>query len=599
MTFYVEIAQGSPRNRGLLVPKDDLHKYINAKEPLYRSFYLYDETALDIASAKNSIKDYDGLRYVDNILLDIDKKDNSDELTLNLARGIIFQLQELGVPESGIQPYFSGTGYHIVITNEVFNFKASKDLPLHIKGTLMKILPECDASIYMRTGIYRVAHTKNQKTGLFKVPLFIREILNESVESIKDLAKEQRLEYPYEVLGGSGELEEVVDYTSSVARSADITFKKVNEPSKIVPCIQTLFREGPIQGRRHKTILRLASHFRRNGFPSEIAKAAILHWNNNQMSEDKVLGVVESTYNGGYRYSCKDELLALHCQTKCIYFKNKDYLIEVKDAKDMQEMLEERLETDFSGTCVNMGAALGLDESLDAIIYPGELVTVFGPTGSNKTTFVQNLALGLDFVNQTINKDWQVPTLFLSLELSAWYMHRRHLQIVAGKSKLDVNQGYKRIYLEHKDKLAHLVVQTVSPTIENIEQKIRELQPALVIVDYIDLVETPPSVRGEYEQVKYVSHNLSNMAVNNDCIIIQVSQVAREYSRNEVLDLYAGKGSGAIENASRKVIGLNGQAKDTKKTVQMYKNTDGELFKVDVEWQPSFRLKRRFENEID
>ena len=32
MTFYVEIAQGSPRNRGLLVPKDDLHKYINAKD---------------------------------------------------------------------------------------------------------------------------------------------------------------------------------------------------------------------------------------------------------------------------------------------------------------------------------------------------------------------------------------------------------------------------------------------------------------------------------------------------------------------------------------------------------------------------------------
>ena len=62
------------------MPKDDLHKYINAKEPLYRSFYLYDESALDIASAKNSIKDYDGLRYVDNILLDIDKKDNSDEV---------------------------------------------------------------------------------------------------------------------------------------------------------------------------------------------------------------------------------------------------------------------------------------------------------------------------------------------------------------------------------------------------------------------------------------------------------------------------------------------------------------------------------------
>ena len=77
-----------------------------------------------------------------------------------------------------------------------------------------------------------------------------------------------------------------------------------------------------------------------------------------------------------------------------------------------------------------------------------------------------------------------------------------------------------------------------------------------------------------------------------DLIIIQVSQVAREYSRNEVLDLYAGKGSGAIENASRKVIGLNGQVDDKEKTLQMFKNTDGELFDCKLEWRPSFRLRR-------
>ena len=82
------------------------------------------------------------------------------------------------------------------------------------------------------------------------------------------------------------------------------------------------------------------------------------------------------------------------------------------------------------------------------------------------------------------------------------------------------------------------------------------------------------------------------MAVNMYLIIIQVSQVAREYSKNEALDLYAGKGSGAIENASRKVIGLNGQADSPKKTLSMYKNTDGGLFSVDLEWRPSFRLRK-------
>ena len=89
------------------------------------------------------------------------------------------------------------------------------------------------------------------------------------------------------------------------------------------------------------------------------------------------------------------------------------------------------------------------------------------------------------------------------------------------------------------------------------------------------------------------------MAVNLDIIIIQISQVARDYSRNNILDLYAGKGSGAIENASRKVIGINGQADSAVKKVSMYKNSDGDLFEnINVEWTPSFRLRRLNEQTV-
>ena len=56
--------------------------------------------------------------------------------------------------------------------------------------------------------------------------------------------------------------------------------------------------------------------------------------------------------------------------------------------------------------------------------------------------------------------------------------------------------------------------------------------------------------------------------------------------------LSGGKGSGAIENASRKVIGLNGQANNDNKSVHVYKNTDGELFDAEIVWQPSFRFRR-------
>jgi hypothetical protein len=48
---YIEIAQGSPRNRGFLILKKDLIKYINPEEPLYRSVYLYDKEAVEYAKS--------------------------------------------------------------------------------------------------------------------------------------------------------------------------------------------------------------------------------------------------------------------------------------------------------------------------------------------------------------------------------------------------------------------------------------------------------------------------------------------------------------------------------------------------------------------
>jgi len=584
---YLEIAQGSPRNRGFLVQYEKLSHYIKADEPLYRSFYTYDDTALKVVEETQSLKKFVGVRSVDKVLIDIDKADNSDRHTLNFLISTVFELEERGLSRKSMQAYFSGTGYHLVIPNSAFEFETSVRLPLIIKSTLKSMLPDIDTSIYSKLGIYRVAHTINNKSQLYKIPLTIDEVYNLEPEEIKELAKTPRLEYPYSELFADGELSEYVVTTPCPSEG---NFKKVLEPTKIAPCVQSYLREGPISGTRHNIILRIISHFKRHGIPSEYSKAMIMHWNKDSLDATDLLEMVENSYNQNYRYGCNDEYLAARCQTRCIYFKHKDYNIDVKNAGDMQSELDERLTTNFDGRSIDLAKSFGLKD-IDATIYPGELVTIFGPTGSNKTTLAQNLALGVDFKNDTVRKEWQIPTLFLSLELSAWYMHRRHLQIVTGLSKDEVNKDYKELFAQNSDLLNHLVIQTISPTLDQVKQKVRELQPAVVVVDYIDLMETPITIRGEYEKVKYISHGLSNMAVNSDLIVIQVSQVSRDYSRNEVLDLYAGKGSGAIENASRKVIGLNGQANSSKKALSVYKNTDGELFDVDLEWRPSFRMK--------
>ena len=585
--MYVEIARGTPANRGILIPHENIVKYIGPDEPIYRSVYLYEELAKEYVDKTGSLKNYFGVRSIDKIPIDIDKKDNSDEKTLDILRSIIMELEEGDIGGCSYQPFFSGSGYHLMLSGNLFNFKESPDLPYIVKQTMRSLFPEVDLSIYMRTGIYRIQHTPNQKTGLYKIPLTKDEVMNLNPKEIFELAKTQRIDFKYHELEGNGELESKV-----VQEVPDIkVFNKVSEPTTLIPCVQSMLNKGPNEGNRHITAMRIISHFKRHGIPSHYCKVAMLHWNNKSMNETSLNEMVENVYNRNYRYGCQDTVMKDHCKTQCIHFQNKDYFINVKTAEQMQRELRDRLTTDFTGKTVNLGKMLGVKK--ESVIYPGELVTVFGPTGSNKTTFVQNLVLGVDFVKNEINTEWQLPTLFLSLELSSWYVHRRHMQIVSGCTKEDINENYDDIYEDHKDELAHLNVQTISPTLQGITEKVRELQPSLVVIDYIDLIDTSKTFGGEHDKIKQISHGLSNLAVNMDIIIIQISQVSREYSRNEVLDLYAGKGSGAIENASRKVIGLNGQSDKTDREVRLFKNTDGELFDCNIEWTPTFRMRRK------
>lgn len=377
---------------------------------------------------------------------------------------MVYRLEEFDVSHKSIQCYFSGSGYHISIPNSCFGFICSDNIHYIVKNTVGKIFPEVDNSIFMRTGIYRVAHTVNKKTNLYKIPISVGELFDKRID-FNELASKSRIGYAYSERIGNNEMQKYIVNEAPRVKQAN----KVVEPLDVVPCVQRMLQAGPQEGNRNQTLMRIASHCSRHGIPSEYAKSMILHWNNNSLNENEVIEKVEYTYNRGYKYGCQDSIMHANCQTRCIYFKRKDYLVDVKNAEQLQKDLEFRLTTDFSGKTLDLAKSLGLN--VDCEIYPGELVTIFGPTGSGKTTFAQNLALGVDFVNDAINIDSQIPCLYLSLELSAWYMHRRNLQIVSGLDKDQVTENFEKVYALHKEKIEHLSIQTVAPNLDQIQQK--------------------------------------------------------------------------------------------------------------------------------
>lgn len=596
-TFY-EVAIQSPNKRGRFVTSEELSDIIvnNGREnAVYKSVFLYHSDTREDLIKKRSYSTVPRSAYW--IPVDIDKGSNTHDYTIRKACSAYTRLLDYGVSPDNMVIWFSGTGYHIDIHSGCFQLEANPEYAYMIKKTMMKLLPDIDPMIYTMTSIIRTPLSLNAKSNLYKVNITREELFSYNFEHIHSVAanyEEVVKRYDQlvdqienEDIYGDGELESEVEHYVP----ANPQYGKVSEPDKTASCIFHMMEQGPQEGSRNKTIMVMAAYLRRCGIPSGSAKDLLLGWNNKSLEEKEVISKVEYVYNKGYQFSCDHTLLQEHCKTYCKHFKKKDLTIDIRSYDDTFAQLEYRLSSDFSGKILDIGQMFGLPNIEP--IYPGELVTVFGPTGMNKTTLVQNIICGYDMLDNKIRPELQIPTLFLSLELSDWTMLRRNMQIVLDMDKYEVNRKIvsdKSIKNKAKVLLDHIKLITVPPNVAQIESLIKEYQPKVVVIDYIDLIEGEGF--NEHDTIKKICHKLSSLAVNLDVIIIQVSQIGRQYAREEILDLYAGKGSGSIENSSRKVIGISGRQGEPYRHVECYKSQEGDLFSVELQLTPSMRLMR-------
>ena len=82
--------------------------------------------------------------------------------------------------------------------------------------------------------------------------------LNHAITSLEiyttlDLPVDNEYLKPYHELKGDGQLKETV-----ITDVPDVQiFDKISEPNKIVPCVQSMLKQGAVQGKRHVTAMRI------------------------------------------------------------------------------------------------------------------------------------------------------------------------------------------------------------------------------------------------------------------------------------------------------------------------------------------------------
>jgi len=575
---FVEIASGHITNRGRADLIKNLPNLIGKTEnehELYHSWYSFDSELNRHLNAKKTISSFRGSYYIDKIILDIDKQSLSDTEFLSFIRYFVNETlqNDFQIKEDHIQVWFSGTGFHIVLPN-LFGFKPSLDLPMTVKSTLVDVFPDCD-SIYDGARLIRAPFSFNKKSGLFKIPLTLKELYKLSFDDIKKKAST----LPKKIDFAKYDFEEVDPYLNRFLKlyvPKPIQNQETSrsafdmDPSTVVTCMQTVLSKSPVHGETNDTMMRLAGWMRRNGMPREIVYRTLSEWSGN---DKEAQSTTNSEFDKGYNYWCDDPIMAKHCDPKCIHFKRKDYSMAIKSAKTLAENYAKFLRDGISEKAFNYKDLYGLNN--DSWAMPGELIIILGDTGMGKSTYISNLAIQL-------NKH---RIMYLSLENNEHLTIKRMSQMAEGYTQREINKHYaelkdpKNLYSH----LEHIQFAHIPPEIDKLQEQVAYMKPHIVIVDPTDEIHVKGS-QNDFDRMNKIIGKLKEIANNQECIVIAVHHINKDSGRSGYVDIHSAKGTSNVVQKADKVFTINGKGTESGRMLYTEKNRDGGRWKVMFEF---------------
>lgn len=603
----VEIATGHVSNRSQVALFKDIKDYIfpvESKTETYHSWFVFDEQVQQHINATGSIAGYNGVCYMNTILLDYDVKELEEDALYSAVRFLVEKdlIEDLGITAEHILIWYSGTGFHIEIPN-LFDFKPSVTLPSIVESTLDNLFPMCD-SIYNKNRIIRSRFSFNSKLGNYKIPYTVEEFCGTNIQEIKKRSfkgfDKDDINYVDAVYKSWNKVEpylmEFVRYPNvDNVKSVTVRSEFKTEPNNVVTCMQSVLNSTPPAGERNETMMRLASWMRRNGMPEKVVERTLTDWSG-LPSEAKTC--TKSVFEEGYEYSCNDGIMAKNCKPNCIYFKHKDFNLNIVNPKDMEIKYEEFMQKDFTNMAFNFADVYQMNH--DFWVFPGELVIVTGNTGLGKSTWVMNLVAALT----------NMQTLFLSLENSFHLTYRRFVQMTHNMSKSDVMKVYRKpkqgeLSLDEKDKtqyyekFKHIQVLCEAPELSKLQETIARMKPKLVVVDTTDMVFVK-GVHDEIGKMNAIINGLKATAQNQECIIIAVHHVNKNAMNEGITKITSLKGTTNVVQKADKVLAINGENNDDERWVHSEKARDDGVMKLSFHFDKrdmTFKQKHVFHTE--
>tara|TARA_R110002051_G_scaffold76781_1_gene140164 strand:+ start:2433 stop:4229 length:1797 start_codon:yes stop_codon:yes gene_type:complete len=575
----VEIVKGKIHNRNKVTTLEqyrELKKSNAFKGEMYRSYYSFDKTFTDFVIKNKSVKGFDGLVYVDKIIIDIDKGDIDDENLQEYLRHSCNDLFDFGIDSNHVNVWFSGSGYHIELLN-IFGFQPNKNLHEKVKATMSEYFSFGD-NIYDKTRIIRSKWSLNTKTNLYKVWIPLQYIWDLTYADIKKISQSKAT---YNKFAKSKEhfwstynddTAQIEPYLQKHVLSKPTSVMINNTPIKsgttnsMVTCVQHIFNEGPAQGSRNMKMMRMISSYKRAGIPFLVTLNGMITWSNGELESDEITRTVTNVFENQYSYGCDDSILMEYCDPKCIYFKRKDYMLDIKDVDSLEDNFRKYVMLDHTEKSIDLSTIFnGINQYL---FKPGELIIFSGDTGMGKTALVQQIIA-------LCKKE----TLFLSLEMNENLTWRRFVQIVEQKPKEWVYEAYKTDNVSFKDKLSHIRIMTIAPEIEAVKKVVAQYEPNVLVIDTTDELQVDGN-KGAIETQNAIIDGLKQIAQRNDTIVIAIHHVNKASAAQGTIGLHSLKGSSNVVQKADKVMVVKGNRNEMHRTITSEKSRDEARFEL-------------------
>jgi hypothetical protein len=559
--FYVEI--NSEKVNRKVVPLEEVPKlvpvYARHRNTLFMSYYLFDNEINDHYSrGVKTIRGFRGNVYFRKLIVDIDKGKDTSEFVLRRAREFCYRMNsDYDIPYESIEYYFSGSGYHIALP-QLFKFNPSNSLPILVSQNFGRLFPEGDKAVWSSfASMIRVPNTFNEKVGLFKIPLTQDEFFNGNTEDFNRIAKEPRLNFKWNLEPFEKDFTHLIEEIP--IKLSSIPSNENKDQSTIATCITNMYREGAEAGTRHHKILRMSSAWRRAGLPREAVAKLLIDWADS-LEPYEVKRIVDDTYDKGYTYSCADYLMSKYCSDKCIFYRKKNYTLDLITPADAEKDFVNFIRSDFESKSFDLNEAF--PGKYVYKFYPGEVFGIQGPTKIGKSGFIQNLLVKLT----------RMKSIYCTFENHKNLAYRRFIQIAHGMTKKQVEEYYKQSNNSLSDKIKHIQMLVIPPTIEQFEKMIIDNQPQIVIVDTLDGLDVP-GVTDITAKTSILANRLKEVAQRTDCIIGCILHISKQASspnwKGEVkrLDVHSSIGSSAIAQKFDKILSWEGERESVYRTL--------------------------------